>query len=280
MINKVLFLGPAGSYSELAKDKFLRYYSQDCEFYPEDSIYKIIKQLKVSNSETLAAVIPIENSIEGVVREAQDSLASLAERGYKIFAETKLSIEHSLVSFGGKSEIKTIVSHPQALAQCREYIYSNWQDSVLQVPVLSTSQAISALNVDDKTVAAIGNIACATLYNVPIRDYKINDEQNNTTRFLLISKCVPENVGQNKVSILFSTENKAGALSSVLCVFEKYGLNLSYIDSRPSRKALGEYVFFVDFAGYIDDPNVSLAFTEIQAYIRKFEILSEGAICV
>ena len=277
MINKVLYLGPQGSYSEIAKERFIQYFSSNCEFTPIDSIYKIMQALKRINSENLAAVIPIENSIEGVVRETQDCLTSLAEKGYRIQGETDLSIEHALISYGEKSQITVIKSHPQALAQCREYIYRNWNDKITLTPVLSTSSAVSSLSQNDKTIAAIGNQYCASLYNTPILDYKINDEDNNTTRFILLSKIKPIKTNSNKVSISFSTENKAGALNKVLTTLEKYGLNMSYIDSRPSRKELGEYVFYIDFAGYIEDTNVNMALIEIQAYVKMFEILSEGA---
>lgn len=280
MINNVLYLGPAGSYSEKAKECFSTYYSTNCEFIIEDSIYKIIRRLKEVNSESYAAVIPIENSVEGVVRETQDNLWSLAEFGYRILAETKMPIEHSLISFGQKSEIKVVTSHPQALAQCRDFIYRNWADDIVLQPVLSTSLAVSSLSADNPTVAAIGNSSCASLYGVPVLETSINDEPNNSTRFVLLSKQAPTKADENKISIVFSTENKSGALNKVLGVFEKYDLNLSYIDSRPSKKELGEYVFFVDFAGYIEDSTVAMALVEIQPYVSAFEILSKGANCV
>ena len=278
MIKKVLYLGPSGSYSEKAKEIFASYYASDCEFIPLDSIYKIINS--INTEESVAAVIPIENSVEGVVRETQDNLFLLAEKGVRVLAETKLSVEHSLISYGNKSDIRVITSHPQALAQCREYITYNWKDEVSLVPVLSTSGAVASLKVDEKHIAAIANNSCAELYNVPILEKNINDEKNNTTRFVLLSKESPLKSSNNKVSIVFSTENKAGALNRVLSVFETYGLNMSYIDSRPSRKELGEYIFYVDFAGHIEDSNVAMALAEIQPYVRMFEILSEGANCV
>ena len=115
---------------------------------------------------------------------------------------------------------------------------------------------------------------------ITLLENQINDEKNNTTRFVLLSKDNPVKSNQNKVSITFSTENKAGALNKVLSVLEKYDLNMSYIDSRPSRRELGEYVFYVDFAGYIEDSNVAMALTEIQPDVKMFEILSKGANCV
>ena len=280
MIEKLLYLGPSGSYSEMAKSNFAEYFSSDCEFVPVDSIYNILRKLSESESNYLGAVVPIENSIEGVVRETQDNLYRLVEKGFRIFSETNLSIEHSLISFGEMSDIKVIKSHPQALAQCREYIYKNWKEDVVLTPVLSTSNAVSGLNIQEPSVAAIGNSNCANLYKVPVLEYKINDEKNNTTRFVLLSKATPIKSNMNKVSITFSTENKPGALNRVLQILERYNINMSYIDSRPSKRLLGEYIFYVDFLGHINDSNVTLALTEIQPYVSLFEILSEGAICI
>lgn len=276
MIKKLYFLGPKGSYTQSASEKFSSYINIE-ELVSVDSIYEISQILKEGNLNEYGAIIPIENSIEGIVRESQDNLADLAKIGYRIQAETCLDIEHSLVSFGKKEEIKTIISHPQALAQCRNYIFENWGNDIDLIPTLSTSNAVSILKNTDPTIAAIASEFCAKTYNVPIQDSKINDEKNNKTRFVLLTKFNPKNNFQNKTSIVFSTENIPGALNKVLTILEKYGLNMSYIDSRPSRKELGEYVFYIDFAGYIEDLAVKNALEEIQPFIKMFEILSNGA---
>lgn len=281
MINKVLYLGPNGSYSELAKNSFSQYYSSNCEFEAVDSIAKVIKKLLEDGEKAgFGAVIPIENSIEGVVRETQDGLLALSKLGIRILAETSLEIKHALIGYGEKSCIKTILSHPQALAQCREYIYKNWRDDVVLSPLLSTSAAVNSLAKLEPQRAAIASEYCAKLYGIPVIDTCVNDEANNRTRFVLLSNRKPQKSDVNKVSIAFSTENTSGALTRVLNVFEKYGINMSYIDSRPSRKELGEYVFYVDFAGYIEDASVVQALLEIQPLVKMFEVLSEGANCV
>lgn len=280
MINKVLYLGPSGSYCESALAKFSEYFAKDCKFETIESIYKIIKALKESNNENTAAIIPLENSIEGIVKDTQDSLIELAKCNIRILAETSLFIEHSLIGFGKKEDIKTITSHPQALAQCREYILKNWEDNITLLPVLSTSNAVSSLSQNDITVAAIGNSNCAKLYNVPIIDSKINDESNNMTRFILLSMKRPQKRDNNKVCITFSTENKPGALNQVLNILEKHNLNMSYISSRPSRRELGEYIFYVDFYGHIENNHVHFALTEILPFVKTLEILSEGANCI
>lgn len=285
MFNKLYYLGPKGSYTSIAVDIFLKKYlsqktEKSCEIIAVDSIYNIVKMMSESDSELIVAVLPIENSIEGVVREVQDSLAILAQNGIRILAETSIPIEHSLIGFGNKEKIETLISHPQAFAQCREYIYNNWKNNVTLKTAFSTSNAISTLAPQEANIAAIGNKSCAELYNIPVIETRINDEPNNVTRFILLSKISPSKTEHNKISIVFSTQNEAGALNRVLCVLEKYELNMSYIDSRPSRKELGEYIFYVDFIGHIEDGNVVQALLEIQPLVKMFEVISEGAICI
>lgn len=277
MINQILYLGPRGSYSEIAAHKFSNYCSTDCALCVKDSIHGIAEELEKESSSDVAAVLPIENSLEGVVRETQDKLPQLAKIDYRITAETQLTIEHALIGYGRKSEIKILSSHPQALAQCKNYIYKNWSDKVELIPSLSTSAAIKRLSRDNVQLAAIGNVYCAELHNTPIIEKNINDQPNNTTRFIFLSKIIPENIKDNKVSIVFSTENTPGALNKVLSIFEKHQLNLSYISSRPSGRQLGEYIFYADFAGHTDDSTVVSALLEIKPYIKTMEILSNGA---
>lgn len=276
IINKLLYLGPKGSYSESVIDKFSSYLDDNCVYEPIDSIYNIINTLNKSKTDTIGAIIPIENSVEGIVRESQDSLTKIVSQGFRITAERALCIEHCLIGFCQKEDTKTIKSHPQALAQCRDYI-NKLNSSISLEPVLSTSNAVKSINKDDPNIVAIGSERCANLYNIPIIEKFINDEKNNTTRFILLTKTKPTKSEHNKVSIVFSTENKSGALNKILSIIERYNLNMTYIDSRPSRKELGDYIFYIDFIGHTEDNNVYNALIEIQAHVKFFEILSEGA---
>lgn len=273
-IKKMLFLGPKGSYSDFAKNRFIEHFGLNCVSTNLKSISGIIKALKDENSEDIVAVIPIENSIEGIVRETLDNLAALKKEEIKIIAETTLDIKHALIGFSGKlSEIKIIRSHPQAIAQCKQFIQANFSDSIIEEATLSTSAAIKSLSECDKSIAAIGNVECAKLYNIPIIKQNINDEDNNKTRFIMLGKFTTQPTGKDRTSITFSTENKPGALSSVLSILEKYGLNMSYIDSRPSKKELGEYVFYIDFDGHAMDENVKEAFKEIKPLSKMFYVI-------
>lgn len=275
---KVLFLGPKGSYSDAAKEKFKELFSETFETFENSSITGIINSLLAETSAETVAILPLENSIEGIVRETQDKLDLMANNGIYVYAETNLSVEHCLVGYtDNKSEIKKVSSHPQALAQCRGYLYNNLKDVIFE-SAFSTSSAVSSLLKENSSNVAIGSEFCANIYGVPIIEKNINDEENNTTRFILLSRVIPARKDKNKILITFSTENKVGALTQALSILESYGINLSYIDSRPSRKELGEYVFYADFEGHVDDNNIMLALTELQQSVRTLTVLSKGAI--
>ena len=268
-LKTLLYLGPKGSYSDAAKDKFIKLYGLNPSCMPLSSIMEVVRELKSVNSNEYAAVIPIENSIEGIVRETIDNLAELAVLNIKVLAETKLSVEHCLISFASdKSMIKTISSHPQALAQCRSYIFNTWKGNVKEEPVLSTSCAVNRLTCECPESAAVASEYCAKIYNIPI-----NDEQNNTTRFILLGKSNTSKSVNSKTSITFSTENRPGALNKILGILEKFSINMSYIDSRPSRKQLGEYVFYIDFEGHITDEGVQQALSELKNQTTMLEVL-------
>lgn len=273
-IRKLLFLGPKGSYSDFAKNKFIDAFDLHCVSTNLKSISGVIKALKDENSEDIVAVIPIENSIEGIVRETLDNLSSLKKEGYKIIAETTMNVEHALIGFADKmSEIKVVRSHPQALAQCKKFLQDNFPDTLIEEATLSTSAAVRSLSENDKSVAAIGSVDCAKMYEIPVIEEKINDEMNNQTRFILLGKFIAPQTGNDKTSITFSTENKAGALSKILNILDEYNLNMSYIDSRPSKKELGEYVFYIDFEGHMNDINVQKAFEEIKKFVKMFYVI-------
>jgi len=187
-IKKLLFLGPNGSYSDFAKNNFIDAFNLNCVSTNLKSISSIIKALKEANSQDIVAVIPIENSIDGIVRETLDNLSSLKKEGIKIVAETTLDVKHALIGFGKKRDIKIIRSHTQALAQCKQYILNNFADNLIEEATLSTSSAIKSLDKNDTKVAAIGSVECAKMYGIPVIEQNINDEPNNKTRFILLGK--------------------------------------------------------------------------------------------
>ncbi len=252
-LKKIIYLGPNGSYCETAKNKFCKKLGLDSieqEYFP--TVKKIIESAE--QNPDIAGVIPIENSIEGVVRETMDNLLTVDDKTLQITAETVIPINHCLISKNHDiKKIKKIISHPQALAQCQNYIQKTFTQDIEQIEKSSTSKAAEELMNLGEDYAAIANAANAGIYGLNILAENINDEPDNKTRFVFISRNKTIATGFDKTSIAFATKNTAGALVKVLNVFDSMSINLLYIDSRPSKKNLGEYIFFLDFEGHISD---------------------------
>ena len=215
----------------------------------------------VENGESLYGVVPIENSIEGPVGITLDSLAHKFD--LKISDEIIIPINQNLmVNPGTKMEdIEDVYSHSQAISQCREFIVQN---NIQPHYAVSTANAAKNI-VGDKTKAAIGNSKAAELYGLEIIRPNIQDTDNNETRFVVVSKDDNEPTGTDKTSIIFSIyEDKPGGLYNVLGIFQKNNVNLTKIESRPSKKGLGKYVFFVDFKGHRNDELIERIISEIE----------------
>lgn len=272
---KILFLGPEGTYTSLARDKFIEKYSFLNAFsIPQNAIITALQEIDKNTDKNLLAVIPIENSIEGVVRETLDNLTRVNDKSIKILAEIAIPISHCLITKAKKVEdIMSISSYPQGIAQCREFIQTNLRDDIVIKTAQSTAMAVKELVDADETQAAIASENAAKLYNLPILMHEINDEKDNKTRFILIGREDTPRTGKDKTSITFTTENKPGALNKVLNILDKYQINMSYIDSRPSRKFLGEYTFYIDFDGHIKDEKIAKALFEILQYTKLFKHL-------
>lgn len=273
---KLFYLGPKTSYTDVAKEQFKKEFEligyEDIE---KKTITAVANELSNLENDESFAVLPIENSIEGVVKEAIDNISRIEDSEIKIQAECIIPINHCLVSYAeNKSDIKTIISHPQAISQCFDYIYKTFGNDIEYKSESSTANSIRNLMPEDKTVGAIGSKYSADYYNKPILEENINDEKFNQTRFLLIGKKSFKNIDRPyKTSIYFATENKSGALCKILQILEKYNINMSHISSRPSKKILGEYTFYIDFDGKITDLKVSKAVFEILQHVKTFKHL-------
>lgn len=274
MKKNIYFLGPKTSYTDFAKEQFITSFEiKNYEEKPIRTITAIFSELN-SNTDSLA-VLPIENSIEGTVKETIDNLIKIENDDIKIIGETVVSIEHCLITFAKDfSQIKKIKSHPQAISQCYDYIYSKFNDNIVLESESSTANAVKSLTVDQPQVAAIGNKYSAEYYNMPILDTNINDEKFNQTRFILLGKSLQNRItDSDKTSIMFATENESGALCDVLTILKENEINMTYISSRPSKKSLGEYTFYIDFDGNIFDMKISKAMSKILRHVKSFKHL-------
>ncbi len=272
---ELFYLGPKTSYTDVAKEQFKSEFElvgyEDIE---KKTITAVANELSNLKDDDSFAVLPIENSIEGVVKESIDNISRIDDKEIKIQAECVIPINHCLVSYADNiSDIKTVISHPQAISQCFDYIYKTFGNDIEYKSESSTANSIKNLSPDDKTVAAIGSRYSAEYYNKPVLEENINDEKFNQTRFLLIGKKALKTDRDYKTSIYFATENKSGALSKILQILEKHDINMSHISSRPSKKILGEYTFYIDFDGKITDLKVSKAIFEILQNVKTFKHL-------
>ena len=242
---KIAYLGPEGTYSQLAA---LEFFGADAELVDCGSIDDVFSA--VEEAAVAFGIVPVENSTEGAINNTQDCLIDSPAR---IVGEQIVSIEHSLLAQPNtsRSDIKKIVSHKQSLAQCRGYLAKNFP-GVEQIECSSNGEAARRAQADAGT-AAIASELAGRLYNLESLDSRIQDKSNNRTRFLVLALTETAATGSDKTSILVYTENKPGALFRVLEPFEKLQLSLTKIETRPSKKEAWEYVFFIDFEGHIED---------------------------
>jgi len=224
----------------------------------------------VANGESDFGVVPIENSIEGPVGITLDSLAHKFD--LKIFKEIIIPINQNLIVNPGcgMEDIEDVYSHEQAIAQCREFIQKNKLQPHYAVSTANAAKSI----VGDKSKAAIGNAKVVELYDLEILEANIQDTDNNATRFVVLSKNDHEITGHDKTSIIFSIyEDRPGGLYNILGIFQKNNINLTKIESRPSRKGLGKYLFFVDFNGHKDDELIQSIINEIDENTYFLKVL-------
>jgi chorismate mutase/prephenate dehydratase len=258
----VAYLGPEASNTHAAA---LRKFGASVEYRPMATVSDIFTA--VEKGDTDHAVIPIENSTEGSVREALDSFV---ESDLKIVAQIYLEISHALISTSPLERIERVFSKDQALAQCRHWLQRNLPDARL-IDAPSTSRAVQLAKEDPGAAAVAGELA-AEHYGVPVIARNIQDKADNTTRFFVLGRRPSGAVGNGKdvTSLLVSLGDEAashsGALLRMLMPLAERGINLSKIESRPSKKRPWDYFFFLDITGHHDEPRMREALAEL----RKF----------
>ncbi|MGJ7043841.1 prephenate dehydratase [Thermoanaerobacterium thermosulfurigenes] len=249
----IYYLGPKGTFSEQA---LIFYISQKRGYCIKElkTIPDIITMLCINKDDE--GLVPIENSIEGTVNVTLDMLINDAD-GLKIKREIVIPISHCLIADKNLEldEIKLVISHPQALAQCRNYIRRNLPNAEI-VTADSTAKAVSEIK-NKAYAAAIGNAGAAEIYGAQIIDKDIQDVKNNFTRFVVLGSSDCEYTGNDKTSLIFSVPNEPGSLYKILEVFARENVNMTKIESRPSRKNMGEYVFWVDIEGHRCDNRIN-----------------------
>lgn len=263
---KVGFQGESGSYSEASAR--IQYPNPNYSFVPFRSFRELFEGVESSTVDL--AVVPIENSTEGSVNETYDLLV---EKPLYVIGEIYQKIHHCLIINKNSSpdEISVIYSHPQALAQCRKYIQNRHLESV---PMYDTAGSVKFIKeTQNASAAAIASKHAAQIYDMKVVEEDIEDNSNNFTRFLIISKRYDSNTDDNKISVIFSISHTPGSLYSILQEFALRNINLTKIESRPTKNIPWEYYFFVDLEGNINDDKVSASLSAVKTATIFFKLL-------
>jgi chorismate mutase/prephenate dehydratase len=263
-IMTIAYLGPEGTFTQAAA---LKHFGHSVSTMPLTAIKDVFRE--VESGSASYGVVPVENSTEGVINHTLDQFMNSP---LQICGEVELRIHHHLLSKAHSlQEIRRIYSHRQSLAQCREWLETHLRD-IEQHEVSSNAEA-ARLAAREIHAAAIAGEAAAGLYGLNVIESNIEDEPDNTTRFLVIGKRATPPSGADKTSVLVSTHNKPGALHAMLEPFSRNDISMTRIESRPSRRAMWDYVFFIDIEGHVNDPKVAKALAELKQAASLVKIL-------
>ncbi|HET6466542.1 MAG TPA: prephenate dehydratase [Nitrospiria bacterium] len=261
---KVAYLGPKATFTHLASQ---RQFGFSASYVPANSIKDVFSEVERGRADY--GVVPIENSTEGVVNHTLDMFV---DSPLKIVGEVMQEVSLHLMNKSGKMEdVKHIYSHPQPFAQCRVWL-ENHLPHIPTTEVYSTARA-AELCTEDASAAAIASELAAQLYGLQIIQQRIEDNINNFTRFLVISSKGLGRTGRDKTSVMFTIRDRVGALHDMLQPFSQHEINLTKIESRPSRKKAWEYIFFVDLEGHQDDDRVRRALEQLNEQCLFLKVL-------
>lgn len=261
---RIAFLGPEGTFTQAAA---LKHFGLWLKTVPLRAIDEVFREVEAGSADY--GVVPVENSTEGVVNHTLDMFLLSA---LKICGEVELRIHHHLI---GRMEdicdIRRVYSHQQSLAQCRRWLDLHLPGAE-RIAVSSNGEA-ARLARDEPGAAAVAGQCAADIYQLPVIIANIEDEPNNTTRFLVIGTRTAAPSGRDKTAVLVSASNRPGALYRLLEPIARNGLSMTRIESRPSRRGMWDYVFFIDVEGHKDDAPVAKALAELEREASLFKVL-------
>ena len=260
----VVFFGAEAAFTHLAaREKF----GSAAIFLPSASIAEVFQE--VNQGRASFGVVPIENSTEGVIAHTLDLLVEL---NLKISSEIYLNIHQNLLSRTGRADdIQKIISHPQALAQCRRWLAAHFPRVSLEEVANTAHAAMMAAN--DKKLGAVSNALAKEVYNLKVVASNIEDEPNNITRFVVVGSQEPPLSGDDKTSIVFSVKDQPGVLHRMLQPFAKSEINLTKIESRPKKNKPWEYLFFIDCKGHKEESRLKRAIQRVEKDCEFLKVL-------
>jgi len=262
---KIAYLGPEGTWTHQAA---IKKFGHSVEYSPQPNFSDVFDQ--VARRKASYGVVPIENSTEGAVSHTLDLFV---DSPLHICAQILLRIENGLMAAIPREEIKTLYSHPQVFGQCRSWLLQNFPEADL-VEVSSTTKAAQlARDKASEGAAAMGGALAAEMYGLTLLEESIQDRATNTTRFLVIGEKTCPATGNDRTSILFAIHDRPGSLVKALQAFDQFHINMSKIESRPSKRKDWEYIFYVDLAGHVEDIKVAEALRELQQHCSLVKVL-------
>jgi chorismate mutase/prephenate dehydratase len=259
----VAYLGPEATFTHQAA---IRRFGSSLLYSPQKTIADVFSE--VSKNRADYGVVPVENSTEGVVTHTLDMFV---DSDLKIVSQIVLPVQQCLLSNSPRSQIKKLYSHPQSLAQCRAWV----QNHLPRVEIIETSSNARSAEfaAREKQAAAIAGVLAAEKYKVRILELDIQDNAANATRFLVLGRQCSPATGKDRTSVMFSIVDKVGALHSALAPFRRYRINMTKIESRPSKRKAWEYFFFVDCDGHYTDRKVANALEILHQHCSFVKIL-------
>ncbi len=266
----IAYLGPEATFTHLAS---LSKFGTSVQYRPCVSINEVFREVEQGRADY--GVIPIENSIEGAVSHTLDMFI---DSELKICSEIYFEIGHYLMSNAANlKQIRRVYSKAEVFGQCRLWLESHLHHAELMETSSTAAAAQRAANEDG--AAAIGSRLAATLYNLPVLAEEIQDFSQNVTRFLVISKQIPAQTKNDKTSIIVSIRDKVGALYEMLLPIKKYKVNMTKIESRPSKKKAWDYYFYIDFEGHVKNPGIQKMLAEMEKKVKFIKVLGSYPAC-
>ena len=260
---KIAYLGPAGTWTHQAA---LGKFGHSVELIPQPSFADVFNHVERRIADY--GVVPIENSTEGAVTHTLDLFA---DSPLKIYGQVMMPIENNLMANCPREEIKNIYSHSQVIAQCRGWLGQHFGD--IQAIEMSSSAAAAEVAAQEEGAAVLGGTLLAELYGLKVLETSIQDISTNTTRFLVISHKTCPPTGKDRTSVMFSVRDEPGSLHRALEPFEAFEINMSKIESRPSKRRAWEYYFFVDVAGHCDDEALADVIKQLEKHCSFVKVL-------
>lgn len=259
----IAYLGPEATFTHQAA---IQRFGSSLLYAAQKTIADVFNEVAKGRADY--GVVPVENSTEGVVTHTLDMFV---DSDLKIVSQIVLPISHCLVSKSGRAHIKKLYVHPQSLAQCRTWVHKNLGSAEI---VETSSNARSAeLAAKEKHSAAIAGLLAAEKYQVPVLEHDLQDNAHNVTRFLVLGRQCSPATGHDRTSVMFSIAHEVGALHKALAPFRRYRINMTKIESRPSKRKAWEYFFFVDCDGHSSEGKVAKAIAQLTSQCSFVKVL-------